>query len=397
MSIRVSSPPPDRAQDCGSKLSEVVTAVKTLSAERVQSVTREVERLTKTIEACAEFLEQFGEKGFLSRMMSGELDAKKFAELDRRLAAHSTELGSALDLQNLAMQERIFSQMEQLASLVADQEKDAAKVAALCSGLDGDELRYELDVIQEKLDEIKRGQDEVKAMLEHKVSTEQGRALARQDKQRAMAKFEIALDAIEHAPFARGGYSIVHVAEFHGEQVVLKKLPLVGLTALQREKLFRDFSSELAVMVEMRSPRVVLVFGVVTVDPTFFGLVLEFCPGGDLRARLDDESATIEDPLKRLWLSDIAMGMNYIYARDIEHRDLKSMNVLLDANDRAKVTDFGLAKSETLVTHTAGATKGGAAGTPAYMAPELLMSNTFTEKSDVCVSLSQKADAPTRE
>ena len=91
------------------------------------------------------------------------------------------------------------------------------------------------------------------------------------------------------------------------------------------------------------------------------------------------------------------MGMNYIYARDIEHRDLKSMNVLLDANDRAKVTDFGLAKSETLVTHTAGSTKGGAAGTPAYMAPELLMSNTFTEKSDVCVSLSQKADAPTRE
>ena len=103
-----------------------MTAVKTLSAERVQSVTREVERLTKTIEACAEFLEKFGEKGFLSRMMSGELDAKKFAELDRRLAAHSTELGSALDLQNLAMQERIFSQMEQLASLVADQEAERA-------------------------------------------------------------------------------------------------------------------------------------------------------------------------------------------------------------------------------------------------------------------------------
>ena len=167
---------------------------------------------------------------------------------------------------------------------------------------------------------------------------------------------------------------------------MLKKLPLVGLTALQREKLFRDFSSELAVMIEMRSPRVVSVFGVVTVDPTFFGLVLEFCPGGDLRARLDEESSTIDDPLKRLWLSDIAMGMKYIYARDIEHRDLKSMNVLLDANDRAKVTDFGLSKSESLVTHTASATQGGAIGTPVYMAPELLMSNQFTEKSDVCVS-----------
>ena len=66
-------PHPGRAQDCGNKLSEVVTAVKSLPAERVQSVAREVGNLTKTIEACAEFLEKFGEKGFLSRMMSGEL------------------------------------------------------------------------------------------------------------------------------------------------------------------------------------------------------------------------------------------------------------------------------------------------------------------------------------
>ena len=367
-------------------MSEVVTAVKSLPAERVQSVAREVVNLTKTIEACAEFLEKFGEKGFLSRMMSGELDAKKFAELDRRLATHSTELGSALDLQNLAMQGRVFSQMEQLARLVAHHEQDVRKVAALCSGLDGDELRSELSVVQEKLDVIKSGQDEVKAMLEQKARTEQGRALAKQDKHRAMTKFEITLDEIEEQPFARGGYGVVHNANFQGEHVALKKFTLVGLTALQREKLFRSFSSELAVMVEMRSPRVVLVFGVVTIDPAFFGLVLEFCPGGNLRARLDDDSTTIDDRRKRLWLSDIAMGMAYIYSRDIEHRDLKSMNVLLDANDRAKVTDFGLSKSESLVTHTASATQGGAIGTPVYMAPELLMSNQFTEKSDVCVS-----------
>ena len=162
-----------------------MTAVKSLPAERVQSVAREVVNLTKTIEACAEFLEKFGEKGFLSRMMSGELDAKKFAELDRRLATHSTELGSALDLQNLAMQGRVFSQMEQLARLVAHHEQDVRKVAALCSGLDGDELRSELSVVQEKLDVIKSGQDEVKAMLEQKARTEQGRALAKQDKHRA--------------------------------------------------------------------------------------------------------------------------------------------------------------------------------------------------------------------
>jgi len=69
----------------------------------------------------------------------------------------------------------------------------------------------------------------------------------------------------------------------------------------------------------------------------------------------------------------------------VEHRDLKSLNVLLDASRRrCKVSDFGLSKSESLNTAATQSTMGGGAkGTPAYMAPELLQSNIFTEKTDV--------------
>ena len=77
-----------------------------------------------------------------------------------------------------------------------------------------------------------------------------------------------------------------------------------------------------------RSPRVVNVFGVVTVDPSYLGLVIEYCPGGSLRNRLD-EDRSIEDGWKRVWLSDIATGMQYLYAHGVEHRDLKTGNVLL--------------------------------------------------------------------
>ena len=83
-------------------------------------------------------------------------------------------------------------------------------------------------------------------------------------------------------------------------------------------------------------------------------------------------------------MSDVALGMSYLYAQGVEHRDLKALNVLLTHDLRCKVTDFGLSKCEDLKT-TATATMGGAglAGTPAFMAPELLEDNTFTEKSDV--------------
>ena len=138
-------------------------------------------------------------------------------------------------------------------------------------------------------------------------------------------------------------------------------------------------------MVKLRSPRIVQVFGVVTTDSSWLGLVVEYCSGGDLRTALDaDGAASIDEAQRRSWLSDIAMGLTYLYSKGVEHRDLKSLNVLLDGARRCKVTDFGLSKSEDLNTAATQSTMGGGAkGTPAYMAPELLDSNTFTEKTDV--------------
>ena len=148
--------------------------------------------------------------------------------------------------------------------------------------------------------------------------------------------------------------------------------------------MMKDFATELAIMVKLRSPRIVSVYGVVTTDSSWLGLVVEYCAGGDLREALDaDDAASIDEAQRRSWLSDIALGMAYLYSKGVEHRDLKTLNVLLDRDRRCKVTDFGLSKSESLNTAATQSTMGGAKGTPAYMAPELLDSNTFTEETDV--------------
>jgi len=78
---------------------------------------------------------------------------------------------------------------------------------------------------------------------------------------------------------------------------------------------------------------------------------------------------------------DVAKGMNYLHRSSppIVHRDLKSPNLLVDKNWTVKVCDFGLSrqKHNTFLTSKSGA------GTPEWMAPEVLRNELSDEKSDV--------------
>ncbi|KAH8064191.1 protein kinase [Aureococcus anophagefferens] len=405
-----------RGFEIAQKLDDVVRATAGLPTGRVEAVSRTVGALAAALKDAGAFLRKFAEKGAFAKLCSGTLDARNFALLDKRLCDLSAELGSALDLQQLALQTQRFQKIESLIQLLGQQAVDAnneaaARRAALVCGIERGSAveREELEGLGLKLDKLAEGVgivinqnaqqaallDEIRRTTLARHGAAAGKALARQDKDRALAQYEVELDSCEPEPFARGGQGTVHRAEFQGDVVALKRVSLVGSAAAARAKLLKAFATELAIMVKLRSPRVVQVLGVVTTDPTWLGFVVEYMAGGTLRARLDEtrpengEGAVVaaDEAQKRRWLGDVALGMQYLYARGVEHRDLKTLNVLLDeARRRCKVTDFGPSKSNDLNTAaTTMATQqgGGAKGTPAYMAPELLGSNTFTEKTDV--------------
>ena len=167
-----------------------------------------------------------------------------------------------------------------------------------------------------------------------------------------------------------------------GEEVCLKKVSLVGCTAAGRERLLRQFKTELLIMARLHSPRTVRVLGVVSTDPRYLGLVMEYMSGGSVRNALDSGLDLAAD-VRRTWCSDIAAGMRYLYAQGVEHRDLKCANCLLTAEGRVKVVDFGLSRCEELRTQMTSTIAMNLKGTPAFMAPEMLEEQTFTEKSDV--------------
>ena len=95
----------------------------------------------------------------------------------------------------------------------------------------------------------------------------------------------------------------MYKASYQGDVVALKKLSLVGITATKRNKMMRDFATELAIMVKLESAHR-QVFGVVTTDSSFLGLVLEYCEGGTLREALEaDDYATAVDEAQRAALA----------------------------------------------------------------------------------------------
>ncbi|KAM3287455.1 calmodulin-binding receptor-like cytoplasmic kinase 2 isoform X2 [Capsicum chacoense] len=116
-------------------------------------------------------------------------------------------------------------------------------------------------------------------------------------------------------------------------------------------------------------------------------LVVEYVPNGTLREHLDSVNGNVLDFASRLDIGiDVGHAITYLHMytdHPIIHRDIKSSNILLTENLRAKVADFGFARLaadiESGATHVSTQVK----GTAGYLDPEYLSTYQLTEKSDV--------------
>jgi serine/threonine protein kinase len=160
---------------------------------------------------------------------------------------------------------------------------------------------------------------------------------------------------------------------------------------------------ELSVLMKLRHPRIVALLGAgefVENDRVGVFLVMELVVGSDLRKRCLRSKGSIKAfpwPDRVSCAYDIAEGMAYIHSRGLLHRDLKSMNVLVDESGRCKIADLGLAQSNSvdaedtkcpvLLSLKEGKAADVAAnrlkGTAHFIAPEVFRSVTYSSKSDV--------------
>ncbi|KAK7359093.1 hypothetical protein VNO77_01039 [Canavalia gladiata] len=119
-------------------------------------------------------------------------------------------------------------------------------------------------------------------------------------------------------------------------------------------------------------------------------LVHDYMPNGSLKDHLFPTTVKSENAKKSLtWpqrksiILDVANALTYLHfgvKPAVYHRDIKATNILLDANMRAKISDFGLAKQSS---ESRSHLNTRIAGTRGYLAPEYALYGQLTEKSDV--------------
>ncbi len=162
----------------------------------------------------------------------------------------------------------------------------------------------------------------------------------------------------------RGGMGVVYKAREAGlDRVVAVKMLLPGAVPDGEE--LQRFRTEAAAAARLQHPHIVAVHRVGEVGGRHF-YSMDFIDGVSLTQRLAE--GPLPGRTAARYAAVVARALHHAHQHGILHRDIKPGNVLLDADDRPHVTDFGLAKQ---YTSDSGQTRTGSVlGTPSYMAPE---------------------------
>lgn len=190
--------------------------------------------------------------------------------------------------------------------------------------------------------------------------------------------WEIPADEILVGPrVGSGSFGTVYKAHWHG-QVAVKTLNVKIPTAAQ----LQAFKNEVAVLRKTRHVNILLFMGCVSKPQ--LAIVTQWCEGSSLYKHLH----VFETKFELFTLIEIgrqtAQGMDYLHAKNIIHRDLKSNNIFLHDDLTVKIGDFGLATAKTRWSGSQQFHQ--PTGSILWMAPEVIRmqeDNPYSFQSDV--------------
>ncbi|KAF0733904.1 hypothetical protein Ae201684P_002287 [Aphanomyces euteiches] len=179
---------------------------------------------------------------------------------------------------------------------------------------------------------------------------------------------------------SRGGFGEVWSGIYQNRPVAIKRL-------LPDKKTFDDamaFAAEIKVMARLNHPKIVEFIGASWSNALSIQAISEYMNCGDLKSLLERSMKSGTDlPWLNVKLNlavDITDALVYLHTLNPKyiHRDLKSRNILIDADNGAKLSDFGISRNRAAdETMTAGV------GTCRWMAPEVIRGEKYDESCDV--------------
>ncbi|HYB26811.1 MAG TPA: Stk1 family PASTA domain-containing Ser/Thr kinase [Solirubrobacteraceae bacterium] len=173
-----------------------------------------------------------------------------------------------------------------------------------------------------------------------------------------------------------GGMADVFLAEDEqlGRKVALK---LLYQRFAEDPGFVERFRREAQAAAGLQHPNVVSVYDRGSYDGTYY-IAMEYLPGRSLKQLIRQEAPL--DPVRAIDITlQILRAARFAHRRGVIHRDLKPHNVIVDDQDNAKVTDFGIARAGASdMTET-----GSIMGTAQYLSPEQAQGHAVSAGSDL--------------
>src|SRR5919112_709063 len=173
-----------------------------------------------------------------------------------------------------------------------------------------------------------------------------------------------------------GGMAEVWCAEDDvlGRQVALK---LLYPRFAEDEEFVERFRREASAAAGLQHPNIVGIFDRGQWDGTYY-IAMEYLKGQTLKQLVREHGAMPPDLATDITIQ-VLRAAKFAHKRGVVHRDIKPHNVILDAEGRAKVTDFGIARAGASdMTET-----GSIMGTAQYLSPEQAQGHPVDARSDL--------------
>lgn len=180
-----------------------------------------------------------------------------------------------------------------------------------------------------------------------------------------------------------GTFAEVFLGDWLDPPKAVKKVAVKKFKNAMSKKTMAMLHAEIDIMQSLDHPNVVKMISFVKRDQLSNDLsaelfvVLEYCEGGDFKHFIKGKRMAEKHACG--YMKQLASGLMYLHSKSIIHRDLKPHNILLTADKKIiKIADFGLAK--VAETKKLSATM---CGSPMYMAPEVIMGQTYSANADL--------------
>jgi tetratricopeptide (TPR) repeat protein/tRNA A-37 threonylcarbamoyl transferase component Bud32 len=176
---------------------------------------------------------------------------------------------------------------------------------------------------------------------------------------------------------------------YQAEDTKLKRVVAIKRMApklQQDERDRRRFLREAQQASALNHPNIAAIYDVIEGQDEIL-LVMEYVEGTPLRAMMQGKKSLSNDEFFNIGVQGLE-GLNAAHEKGILHGDIKPENIMLTREGRIKILDFGVARRFSMgepdeATLTVATLRGAVNGTPAYMAPEVLMQKPYDGRADL--------------